>query len=93
MYLNVKFILQNVMYTLLFYVSTIFKSVVILHYKLGSKHNHEDNWQGDINPSRERLIDDHENDAHSTNNKRPLIHLKLLKLFPLVVCLLTPDKK
>ena len=81
------------MQTLLFYVSIIFEAIVILHHKLGSEHHHEDDRECDIDPARERLIDDHEDDTHPSDDKRPLIHLELLILLTLIVCLLTPDKK
>jgi hypothetical protein len=40
---HVKFTLQKVMQTLLFYVSLIFEPIVVFHNKLGPEHNKEDN--------------------------------------------------
>ena len=81
------------MQTLLFYVSIIFEAIIILHHKLGSEHHHQDDRVCYIYPTREWLIDDHQDDTHPSDDKSPFIHLELLRLFALIVCLLAPHKK
>lgn len=81
------------MQTLLFYVSIIFEAIIIFHHELRTEHDNEDDREGDIYSTSERLIYDHEDDTHASDDKRPLIHLELLILLSLIICLLTPDKK
>lgn len=81
------------METLLFYVSIIFETIIVFHRELGSEHDHEDDRERDIDPSSEWLVDDHQDDTHASDDKRPLIHLQLLILFSFIICLLAPDKK